>query len=347
MTRDKLMKNVDSCFLRVKKELSSLETFEQQMDDFHIRAILVLLLCCPRIHQLPNVCGSMEFSPIVSTLPNLHETDFFAVVRKKKSYRFLAPLLSWLPPHIIKDIMKEYFLFVVDVTPVTLAVSVELLKSLLFSCQYTIEKDLSLINSSEWLKPLTDFLSTKSFSSETETTVKSNGFYYLYLCECLYLLLSVNVGCPMQDPDGYSSTEVWSNLWNTKQDQPKRSINKCCALTETSLKALLKLCLNSNNALSVEVWMAWSDINLPANVRIHRQSIHEHVRAQPQSIQSVICSIAFDILKLLDGQHDLGEALELSEHSNLIEFYKQVASDPDYDPDQDLTVAHLVEQINR
>lgn len=341
------MKNVDSCFLQVKKELYSLETFEQQMDDFHMRAIHILLLCCPRVHQLPNVCGSMDFNPIVSTLPNVHEADFFAVVRKKKSYRFLAPLLSWLPPHIVQHFIKECFLYVVDVTPVTLAISLELLKSLLFSCQYTVEKDFSHINSSEWLKPLTDFLSTKNVSSETETTVKSNGFYYLYLCECLYLLLSVYVGCPMQDPDGYSSTDEWSNLWNTNQDQSKRSINKCCTLTEASIKAILKLCLNSNDALSVEVWMAWNDINIPANVRIHRQSIHEHVRAQPQSIQSVICNIAFDMLKLLDGKHDLGEALALSEHSNLIEFFKQVASDPDYDPDQDLTVAQLVEEINR
>ncbi|KAK3865716.1 hypothetical protein Pcinc_028702 [Petrolisthes cinctipes] len=347
LNRDKLLKNVDSCFLRVKKELSSLEAWEQQFDDFHVRAILILLLSCPRIHQLTNICESVDFNPIVSTLPVVHEADFFAVVRKKKSYRFLAPLLSWLPPHVIKDILKEYFLSVVDVTPVTLAVSVELLKSLLFSYQYTLEDDVSDIHCSEWLKPLTDFLSTKIVCSETETTIRSSGFYYLYLCECLYLMLSVYTGCPMQDPDGYSPTDAWSKLWNTKRDQPKINVNKCCSISGASIKVLMNLCQNNINALSVEVWMAWSDINLSANIHIHRQSIHEHVRAQPQSVQSVICNIAFDVLKLMEGQHDLSEALALDQHSNLIEFFKQVASDPDYDPDQDWNVAQLVEQINR
>nr|XP_045625214.1 uncharacterized protein LOC123774729 [Procambarus clarkii] len=336
----KLVKNIGDCFLRIKKA-SPIGNKSKQFDDFRARATLLLLLCCRRIRELSIIKTSKDFQSVVVTLPVLSESAFFSVIRSQKMYRFLAPILSWVSPEVIQEIMKQYFICIDEVTPVTLAITLELLKGLLFSFQHEIAKD----NSShiECLHLLLKFLSTKSISSETPVLVKSSGYYYLYICEFVYLMLTVYAGQCLKEPDVYTSLQVWISLWKNERDLS--GTEPCLSFIKETIRSLLSVCQLNCKAISVDIWMTWNDLILPALVTVHGNSSIFTGKVFQKSIQSVICNIAFDILRILDSHPDIPESLNSSEFQSLLNFFKEVASDPDYDPDEALTLKELLQEI--
>ncbi|KAG7173792.1 hypothetical protein Hamer_G021600 [Homarus americanus] len=270
VNENKLTKNVSDCFLRVKKT-SANGNKDQQFDDFRARATLLLLLCCPRIRELPVIQTCQDFQAVAMTLPVLKESVFFSLVRSQKNYRFLSPVLCWVSPGVLQEITREYFLWVDGVTPLTLAVSLELLKGLLFSFQYNCVEDDSVLSDVECLHLLLKFLSSKNVSSKTQ---------------------------------------------------------------------------QNSEAVNVDVWIEWNDLILPAVVTVHRNSSVHHGKARQKSIQSVICNIAFDILKIFNSHPEIHKNLNTNTYQGLMQFFQHVALDPDYDPDQNLDQDKLIEEIS-
>lgn len=343
MNDSKLIKNVSDCFLRVKKACSA-GNKDQLFEDFRVRATLLLLLCCPRMQQLPIIQNCRDFQTIVVTLPVLKENVFFSVVRSQKNYRFLTPLLCWVSPTVLQEITREYFICIDEVTPVTLAIALELVKGLLFSCQHNTTGDDDGMNNMECLMLLSKFLSSKNVSDKTQALVKSSGYYYMYLCEFVHLMLTVYAGQCLKEPDTYPSLQAWTSLWKNKEIQA--STGHCISYIRETVKSLLNLCQQNSKAITVDVWMKWNDLILPVSVTVHRNSLVFHRKAQQKSIQSVVCNIAFDILGLFNSHPEMSEPLETSEYKDLLQFFTQVQSDPDYDPDEDLSLDQLVKEIN-
>lgn len=336
----KLLKNINDCFVRVKKICPSVN--KDQYEEFCARATLIMLLCSPRIRDLPRVKTSTEFQTVVVTLPVLPESAFFSIVRSQKSFRFLAPVLSWLSPEVIQELIKQYFLSVEEVTPVTLAITLDLLKVLIFSFQCKGDQKHNM-SDMECLKLFLKFVSSKTVSGSKEALIKSSGYYYMYVCEYLYLMLTVCAGQWLKEPDTYKSLQAWKRLWETKVDQAGTQ-HSFLFVKEVS-KSLLLICQLNSESISVDVWMDWNDINLPASLTVHGNSLVHNGKVLQKSIQSVICNIAFDILRIFDSYPEIHESLSMSEYKGLLQFFKQVAADPDYDPDEDLTLDELLHEI--
>lgn len=346
--RDKLIQNVNSCFLRVKKEKKATSVPSSQASEeiqhFQVKASVLLLLCLPKIRELSGVESCEDFQSLFSSLPDLSDSVFFTVVRTQKIYFVLSPLLSWLPPHVVQTLMEEYFQHTHEVTPVTLAISVELLKSLLFSQQYRHAHQKGSQNNTECLQLLVKFFFSKSVSSKTPALIKFSGYYFLYMFECLYLLLAAYVGYAIRDPNTFSYVETWTKLWKTNSTS---SENISLPYTKEALMSMLTLCQNNSREVTVTLWMEWSEQKLPQNATFcSAPSTCLPGRAQAKSIQMVTCNTAFLILRLLEAHSQLEEDLAVSEYHELLQFLQQTAMDPDYDPDRDLTLEQLIEEIS-
>ncbi|XP_071521021.1 uncharacterized protein [Panulirus ornatus] len=343
VNENKLIRNVGDCFLRVKKACFR-GNKDQQFEDFRVRATLLLLLCCPRIQQLPVIQNCRDFQSIIMTLPVLKESFFFSVVRSQKNYLFLAPVLCWVSPTVLEEIAREFFICIDEVTPVTLAIALELVKVLLFSCQHNKYEDGTNIDNMECLILLLRFLSSKNISNETQALVKSSGYYYMYLCKFVHLMLTVYAGHCLKEPQTYPFLQVWTSLWKNKEHVV--STKHCDNSIRGTIRSLLDLCQQNSIAITVDVWMEWNDLILPVSVTVHRNSSVLPRKAQSKSIQAVICNVAFDIMRLFNSHPEMTECLETIEYKGLLQFFTQVQSDPNYDPDQDLSLDQLVKEIS-
>ncbi|KAG0717795.1 hypothetical protein GWK47_053708 [Chionoecetes opilio] len=96
--KEKLIQNVNSCFLRVKKERKAntvpASQASEELRDFQAKASLLLLLCLPQIRELPSVQNCEDFQSMISSLPELSEDIFFAVVRTQKTVLEAHPHLE-------------------------------------------------------------------------------------------------------------------------------------------------------------------------------------------------------------------------------------------------------------
>ncbi|KAK8385422.1 hypothetical protein O3P69_016318 [Scylla paramamosain] len=348
INRDKLIQNVNNCFLRVKKDRKAISVpasqASEEIQHFQVKASVLLLLCLPKIRELSGVENCEDFQSLFSSLPDLSDSVFFTVVRTQKIYFVLSPLLSWLPPHIVQTLMKEYFQYTHEVTPVTLAISVELLKSLLFSQQYRRAHQNGSQNNTECLQLLVKFFFSKNVSSKTPSLIKFSGYYFLYMFECLYLLLAAYVGYEIRDPNTFSCVETWTKLWKTNN---KSAEIISLPYTKEALMSMLTLCQNNSREVTVTLWMEWSEQMLPQNATFcSTPSTRQPGKTQAKSIQMVTCHIAFLILRLLEAHSQLEEHLAVSEYHELLQFLQQTAVDPDYDPDKDLTLEQLMKEIS-
>lgn len=344
MNKDKLLKNVSSCFLRIKKEKRALSVpasqAAEELQDFQVKAAVLLLLCLPEIRELPNVKNCVEFHSLTSSLPELADSIFLTVVRTQKIYFLLSPLLSWLPPHVVQTLSREYFRGTDEVTPVTLAIAAELLKALLFTRQHCHTSHQSSLSYKECLEFLVKFLSLKNVSDESPAVIKFSGYLCMYMFECLHLLLSAHVGS-MWTPGTFSCVKVWTKLW--EQDVCSRDAS--VLHIRDTIKSVLMLCQKNNSDVTVHMWMEWSEQMLPQTVEVHA-SPSNFGKGRSKSIQLVICNIAFDVLKVLEAHPELREELDTGACQELLQFFHQVAADPDRDPDQDLSLEQLLEEIN-
>lgn len=345
--KDKVIQTVNNCFLRVKKERKAVNLpasqAPEELREFQAKASVLLLLCLPKIRQLSSVENCEDFQSIISSLSELPDSVFFTVVRTQKMYCLLFPLLSWLPPNVVQALTLEYFHYTDEVTPVTLTMSVELLKALLFSHQYRPTHPDNSQSNTECFELLMKFFSSKTVSSETPSMIKLSGYLFMYMFECLYLLLASYVGCKIREPDTITCTEGWTKLWKTQNTSTE---DIPLSYTKETIKSLLVLCQNNNREVTVDMWMAWSEQMLPPTVTVHVTPTVQLGNGRPKSIQLVTCNIAFDILKILGDHSQLEESLGTNQCQELLQFLQQVATDPDYDPDQDLTLQQLIEEIN-
>lgn len=343
MNEEKLLKNVSCCFLRIKKEKKTLSVSAKQLtkelQDFQVKAAVLLLLCLPNIRELPNVKNCAEFQSLTSSLPEFSYSIFFTVVRTQKIF-LLSPLLSWLPAHIVQTLSREYFHKTDEVTPVTLAITVELLKAILFTSQHCHTSHQSSGSYKECLDLLVKFLSLKHVSDDTPGKIKYSGYLCMYMFECLYLLLSAHVGS-VWTPRTFSCVKMWTDLWQKDLTNKETSILD----TRETIKSIFLLCQKNNKDVSVHMWMEWSEQMLPQTIEAHANS-KQFGKGQSKSIQLVICNVAFDVLKVLDAHPQLKEELETSAYQELLQFFHQVAADPDHDPDQDLSLEKLLEEID-
>ncbi|XP_045121883.1 uncharacterized protein LOC123510635 isoform X2 [Portunus trituberculatus] len=334
--------------MRVKKDRKATSVpasqASEEIQHFQVKASVLLLLCLPKIRELSGVENCEDFQSLFSSLPDLSYSVFFTVVRTQKIYFVLSPLLSWLPSHVVQTLMKEYFQYTHEVTPVTLAISVELLKSLLFSQQYRHAHQNGSHDNTECLQLLVKFFFSKSVSSKTPSLIKFSGYYFLYMFECLYLLLAAYVGYEIRDPNTFSCVETWTKLWKTNNTSAE---NISLPYTKEALMSMLTLCQNNSREVTVTLWMEWSEQKLPQSATFcSTPSACQPGKAQAKSIQMVTCNIAFLILRLLGAHSQLEEDLAVSEYHELLQFLQQTAMDPDYDPDKDLTLEQLVEEIS-
>lgn len=344
MNKEKLLKNVSSCYLRIKKETKALSVpasqSSEELQNFQVKTVVLLMLCLPCIRELPEVKNCAEFQSLTSSLPELSDSIFFTVVRTQKIYFLLSPLLSWLPPHIVQTLSREYFLKTDEITPMTLAITVELLKAILFSSHHSHTSHQSLSSYKECLELLTKFLSLRHVSDETSAVMKFSGYLCMYMFECLYLLLSAYVGS-MWTPKTFSCVKMWTALWEKNMD----SKETCSSYIREAIRSVLVLCQKNNRDVAVQMWMEWSEQMLPQTVEVHSSS-SQFGKARSKSIQLVICNVAFDVLKILEAHPQLKEELDINQFQELLQFFHQVAADPDHDPDLDLSLEQLIGEIN-
>lgn len=343
VNKEKLLKNISSCFLRIKREKKALSVsashLAEELQDFQVKAAVLLLLCLPDIRELPNVKNCAEFQSLTSSLPVFSDSIFFTVVRTQKIF-LLSPLLSWLPAHVVQTLSREYFHKTNEVTPVTLAITVELLKAILFTSQHCHTSHQSSISYKECLELLVKFLSLKHVSDDTPAMIKFSGYLCMYMFECLYLLLSAHVGS-MWTPRTFSCVKMWTELWEKDMSNKETSI---LDIRET-IKSIFMLCQKNNKDVVVHMWMEWSEQMLPQTIEVHANS-NQFGKGRSKSIQLVICNVASDVLKVLEAHPQLKEELDTSACQELLQFFHQVAADPDHDPDQDLSLEQLLEEIN-
>ena len=343
--KDKLNQNVNNCFIRVKKERKAGNgVASEDIRDFQAKASVLLLLCLPEIRELSCVNNCEDFQSVISSLPELSESIFFTIVRTQKVHFLLSPLLSWLPPNVVTSLTTEYLHCTDEVTPLTLTISIQLLKSLLFSHQYRQTHCGNSQSNIECLKLLVKFFSSRNVSNETPSMTKFSGYFFMYMFECLYLLLAAYIGYRISDPGTLSCIEAWTKLWKTENISTEEI---SLLYTKETIKSMLKLCQNNNREVTVDMWMEWSEQNLPQTVTVYSMSsVHQPGRGQSKSFQLVICNIAYDILRLLEAHSQLEKDLVISEYHELLQFLKQVAMDPNYDPDQELSFEQLIKEIN-
>ncbi|XP_042874425.1 uncharacterized protein LOC122254682 [Penaeus japonicus] len=338
----KLNKNIESCFQRVKKACSAANK-EQDFEDFRARATLSLLLCCPIVKNQSVVRSSKDFQLVISVIPTLKESHFLSIVKNQRCYRCLIYILSYLPISYLPIFMEEFFTSTDGVKPVTLAMSLELFTSYLLSwqsnlCSEYCEKDIL-----ECLNLFVKFLSSKSISGDSKVQTKSSAYFFMYLTKYLLLMLNVYVGKDMEYPEIPESLSSWRDLWKREESQ---SLPRNNLFTKDLVIALLKLCQQNNEAINIGIWMDWSEINLPASVIPHRGSAVQSKKVTEKSIQSVICNIAFDIIELFDSHPTLHESCKTNECQDFLQFMRQVACDPDYDPDYDLALEQLLQEVD-
>ncbi|KAK7084689.1 hypothetical protein SK128_011923 [Halocaridina rubra] len=340
---NKLNHSISDCLNRIKGVYSSKQR-EEEFDDFRAKFTLVLVLSCPAIRKLPVVNNCRDFEAVIHAFPQLKESAFFSIVRTQKLYKFIFPVLSHLPPTTLQTLIEEFFACTSVITPVTLAVSLEMLKAFLVSLQTILLEDISMEQRSAVVNNILKFYSLKKVSNGSDAQVKLSAYYFMYLCECTYVLLCSTTGRPLEQPEDYGSIQVWKSLFETKDND---TLKTCGILKSDACTVFLQMCSENVQSVTVDMWMEWNDITLPVSVIVHKKSSTVHLKPQARSIQAVISNIAFDILKLIKSTADLKTTLEKeSDLKVMLEFFQQVASDPDYDPDVNLPTDQLLKEIN-
>nr|XP_027221807.1 uncharacterized protein LOC113813929 isoform X2 [Penaeus vannamei] len=336
----RLNKNIESCFLRVKKACAAANK-DEDFEDFRCRSTLLLFLCCPSVKNQSVVRSSKDFQLVISAVPTLKESHFLSVVKNQRCYRSLTYILSFLPTSYLPTFIEEYFTFTDVVKPVTLAMSLELFTSYILSWQSDSQCENCESDILKCLNLFAKFMSTKRVSSDFKAQIKSSAYFFMYLTKYLLLALNLYIGKGMEYPEIPESLICWRDLWKTEEKETE-SLLRNRLFTKDLVITFFKLCTQNNEAINIEMWMEWSEMNLPASVIPHKASV---VNCNNKSIQLVICNIAFDIMKIFELNPNLHESFQTSQYRNFLQFMKQVACDPDYDPDYDLSIEQLLQEI--
>ncbi|XP_064088770.1 uncharacterized protein LOC135203085 [Macrobrachium nipponense] len=337
----KLNKNISDCLARVKSASSGSDK-DQAFENFKIKAALVFLLCCPSVRDIKEVQSSKDFHSVLLTFPALQDSIFFSVVRNQKFYKYVDPLLCFLPLSTLCKLIQEYFKCTNEVTPITLAIAMELMKALVSSWQNVPgEKDEESENSAVFTSIL-QFFSLKKVVGGTSAQVRSSAYFFMYLCECTFLVVSTISGKYNKPQELSSIPEAWAKLWKSEGCTGGSVCDKG-PISMDVLKSFCDLCNESIQGISVDVWIDWNEVLLPLSVTVHRKSVASKMKQEQSTIQSVICNIAFDMLRIVESCSEVKELLH--SYKDLNQFFQQVAADPDYDPDYDLPVEKLLPEI--
>ncbi|XP_047488219.1 uncharacterized protein LOC125038699 [Penaeus chinensis] len=344
VNQTKLNKNIESCFQRVKKACAAANK-DKDFEDFRCKSTLLLLLCCPSVKNQPIVRSSKDLQLVISAVPTLKESHFLSVVKNQRCYRCLIYILSFLPTSYLSTLIEEYFASTDGVNPVTLAMSLELFTSYLLSWQSNSFQENCESNILKCLDMFVKFLSSKTVSSDSKVQIKSSAYFFMYLTKYLLLMLNVYIGKEMEYPEIPESLICWRDMWR-REEKENRSRLKNNLFTKDLVITFLKLCQQKNEAINIGMWMDWSEINLPVSVIPHKGSTVHSNKTAEKSIQSVICNIAFDIMQIFDLHPNLHESCQTSKCQDFLQFMKQVACDPNYDPDYDLGLEQLLQEID-
>ncbi|XP_068247353.1 uncharacterized protein [Palaemon carinicauda] len=336
----KLNKNVSDCLARVKSA-SSDDDKDQVLENFKMKTTLVFLLCSPSVRDVEKIQNSKDYQSVLRTFPTLKDSSFFSIVRNQKFYKYLEPLLSCLPPSTLCKLMQEYFNCTNEVTPLTLAITMELMKALVSSMQNVSVKEDYSSESKAVFSSILNFFSLKKVVGGTNNQVKSSAYFFMYLCECTFFMLSTVLR--KNEPQKLSIVpEAWIKLWKSG-DSRSNLVSDKGTFSMDILKSFFDMCNENIKGISVDMWIEWNEVMLPLSVTIHRKSVASKIKPEPSTIQSVICNIAFDMLRIVESCSDSKELLH--SYKDLTQFFQQVASDPDYDPDYDLPVEKLLSEV--
>lgn len=335
-----LTKNIKDCYTRVKSAFNNTSNKINQFDEFRLRSTLALLISTKCINSLEKIQCNREFQAVITTFPTIGVKDFFIVVRSQKNFKFLGECLSWVPVSVLCNIIQEFFKNTSDITPITLAISTELRKVLLFRLQH----ETSEYNKIEIEETMALFIkNTYSISGSTKDLIKIGGYYFIYLTDSALFLLRAILGKQIEAPLLCNITEVWKKVWFTdlKTAKPIPFLAK-------SLFSVLENTQCRLDAVTVNVWTEWVEHDLPLTYPSHRISQYQN---KSRTLQSAICYNAFDFLRIWDTDLSLiqstllGTSQEIESIEGIIGFFRGVASDPDHDPDIDLNQKELITQI--
>lgn len=346
----------DESSVNVRRLACNLLDFSKHMEEAvtrgtaneaHIRqqAVLAALISCPRVRE--EISDQPALAPLLKTVPVLQDCTLSMVVRPLSCQGAVLPVLAHLPLHLLCYLIKmELQNITKAVSPPLLSLVVEFLKALLNvlrSSKCTDDAKEVLILFVPVFK-----IAMHNFDSNVP---KNAAFTFLLFLESLYQFSRFLMN-DMPDELPISHVPELQNAFEKRETENPHNFSS--SVMDTTL-SLLKICHESVHKIDVNTWMSWSEVKPNDALYCSRISIAD-TQAQ-LTVQSLITHRAFSFLNLFisesvevivnESPSSVDEARKklyssLTQHSELHGFLKQIASDPNYDPDSELGFSEVV-----
>lgn len=312
------------------------------------RAVLAALISCPRVREV--MAKQPALAPLLKTVPVMQDCTLSMIVRPLSCQSAVLPVLVHLPLHLLSYLIKmELERITKAVSPPLLSLLVELSKALLHVLKSNkgtdeTEKVFGLF------RPVFR-IALQNFDSNVS---KNAAFTFLLLLESLFQFSRFI----LNDKLAELPTSYVPELQNSFPKRELENVNNGNTSVMDTTISLLKICQESVHKIDVNTWISWAEVE-PTDVvfcsRITRSDTQNEL-----TVQSLISYRAFSFLNLFDSKSikvSLDETLPISEKarkdlwSALMEqpelhgFLKQIASDPDYDPDSELGFTEVVSSL--
>ncbi|RXG68497.1 hypothetical protein Avbf_03776 [Armadillidium vulgare] len=213
---------------------------------------------------------------------------------------------------------------------------------LMYSSQYDdISSDTVSNNIESYVKYLQNYEKTVC----DQPTSKLIAYYFMYIIESIYVLIKYLDCKTIEEP---STCSLGLKFKNLKTGSCKSDELLYKSYVQESIPLLSQILNKLSLCISLDIWISWYDLKAPSIAMFCDEKIDiDDEKTTENSIQTQIAHTVFRIMKMKNKFNNFDEILNLNENKELGNFLNQVAVDPDYDSDIELSTLELIEAIRQ
>ncbi|KAB7495706.1 hypothetical protein Anas_06572 [Armadillidium nasatum] len=321
----KLLQNCSNCQNQVKSLVNSSE-----FDEFRLNTTICLLLGCPSINLLPEISDTEELISVIKSIPEINIDTFFLIIKGLKNNKYIRCIFPWLPSDIVAEFLCSFLNQSTNLTPLSLALCFEMFYCLMYSSQH-------------------DDISGDTVSKNIESYVKYLQNYEKAVCDQptsnIYVLIKYLDCKTVEEP---STCSLGLKFKNLKMGSCKSDELLYKSYVQESIPLLSQILNKLSLCISSDIWISWYDLKAPSIAMFCDEKIDiDDEKTIENSIQTQIAHRVFRIMKMKNKFDNFDDILNLNANKELGNFLNQVAVDPDYDSDIELSTLELIDAIRQ
>ena len=351
----KLIVNMRDCCVRIEMSIQSGTDFEVNHDaaarinKFRECVVLSVLLSCPCIRSDLDIAACAQLQMQMQALPTLSDTLFYQTVRALNYQAVLQYLLPVLPSRLIVQLIRP---FLSDnnkaLAPGQVCLNAEFCSSLLFRLSRDDNQD---------CLPVVHLIVEEMKRAAKELiniSDKSSAYLFLHILQMIYNIVYFISGSTIEGPSIPKSYEPLSKMFlKDNADAICDSSSHSIYLKEETAISLIECAELVAKQINVDSWISWSEMDIQGNFFCSTVSLLDS--SLRNSLQTNIRIMAFKCLKIfqtyecsLSSVKNSNDELHLKCLSGLwkftqfINYLKEIALDPENDPDTKLSLMEIV-----